>query len=80
MRRTRERWFRLSRTGELTAVVVCTALVNAAPAAGIPANNFPYPGGKALDERAAELDIEGRSDMTADEKRAGAAMEDRARR
>ena len=29
--------------------------------------------GKALDERAAELDIEGRSGMTADEKRAAIA-------
>lgn len=29
--------------------------------------------GKALDDRAAELDIEGRSDMTADEKRAAIA-------
>jgi len=29
--------------------------------------------GKALDDRATELDIEGRSDMTADEKRAAIA-------
>lgn len=43
MRRTRERWFRLSRYGALGLVGACTALVNAAPAAALPANNFPYP-------------------------------------
>jgi arabinan endo-1,5-alpha-L-arabinosidase len=48
MRRTRERWFRRSRCVALGLVLACAALVNVAPAAGAPANNFPYPDPETL--------------------------------